>query len=204
MTKPSANADSAHQNDQFQIRGFNHLALVCKDMKATVEFYEEILGFKLVKTLEYADGGQHFFFDMGNGVDGIAFFWFPDAPADAPGIARSAAMEGGSSRSAIGSMNHVAFDVPAELIEEYRAKLRAKGIKVTYVVNHADSLNGKHQEEFDPEDTFVRSIYFSDPNGIQLEFASWVHAFDESDIAHQGKTEADLEVNKAPQPVSGD
>ena len=55
-----------HENSEFQLRGFNHLALVCKDMQETVKFYEEILGFRLVKTLEYPDGGQHFFLDMGN------------------------------------------------------------------------------------------------------------------------------------------
>lgn len=181
-----------HENSEFQLRGFNHLALVCKDMQETVKFYEEILGFRLVKTLEYPDGGQHFFLDMGNGIDGIAFFWFPDPPPDAPGIARSAAMQGGSAMSAVASMNHVAFDVAPELIEEYRAKLKSKGIRVTSVVNHADSLNGKHQPVFDPNDTFVRSIYFSDPNGIQLEFAAWTHVFTADDVAHAPKTEADL------------
>ena len=79
-----------HENSEFQLRGFNHLALVCKDMQETVTFYEDILGFRLVKTLQYPDCGQHFFLDMGNGIDGIAFFWFPDPPPDAPGIARCA------------------------------------------------------------------------------------------------------------------
>ena len=89
-------------------------------------------------------------------------------------------------------MNHVAFDVAPELIEQYREKLKSKGIRVTSVVNHADSLNGKHQPVFDPTDTFVRSIYFSDPNGIQLEFAAWTHVFTKDDVAHAPKTEADL------------
>ena len=89
-------------------------------------------------------------------------------------------------------MNHVAYDVAPELIEEYREKLKSKDIRVTSVVNHADSLNGKHQPVFDPDDTFVRSIYFSDPNGIQLEFAAWTHVFREQDVAHTAKTEADL------------
>ena len=72
MSKPKT-----HKNSEFQLRGFNHLALVCKDMQEPVKFYEEILSFRLVKTLEYPNGGQHFFLDMDNGVDGIAFFWFP-------------------------------------------------------------------------------------------------------------------------------
>ena len=73
-------------NTEFELRGFNHVAFVCRDMAETVAWYEDKLGMKLVKTLELPGGrGQHFFLDMGNGVDGIAFFWFPNAPE---GIAR--------------------------------------------------------------------------------------------------------------------
>ena len=32
------------RNDKFDIRGINHLALVCKDMKKTVDFYSGVLG----------------------------------------------------------------------------------------------------------------------------------------------------------------
>ena len=35
----------------FEIRGINHLALVCKDMARTVDFYTNILGFPLIKTV---------------------------------------------------------------------------------------------------------------------------------------------------------
>jgi catechol 2,3-dioxygenase-like lactoylglutathione lyase family enzyme len=55
-------------NREFEIRGVNHLALVCKDMARTVEFYRDVLGMPLVKTLDLPGGrGQHFFFDIGNG-----------------------------------------------------------------------------------------------------------------------------------------
>ena len=37
--------------------------------------------------------GQHFFFDIGNG-DTLAFFWFPNAPEAAPGVASPAGMPG--------------------------------------------------------------------------------------------------------------
>ncbi|HLY79007.1 MAG TPA: VOC family protein, partial [Caulobacteraceae bacterium] len=67
--------------------GVNHVALVARDMAATVDFYENVLEMPLVKTVEFANGrGQHFFFDCGGGGL-IAFFWFPDAPPIAPGIA---------------------------------------------------------------------------------------------------------------------
>ena len=55
-------------NREFDIRGVNHLALVCKDMARTVEFYRDVLGMPLVKTIDLPGGhGQHFFFDIGNG-----------------------------------------------------------------------------------------------------------------------------------------
>src|SRR5678816_4940481 len=73
-------------NKEFDIRGVNHLALVCKDMAKTVEFYRDVLGMPLTKTIDLPGGmGQHFFFDIGNG-DSLAFFWFPNAPAAVPGI----------------------------------------------------------------------------------------------------------------------
>src|SRR5271165_2776840 len=67
--------------------GVNHVALVARDMAETVDFYCNVLEMPLVKTVEFANGrGQHFFFDCGGGGL-IAFFWFPDAPPAAPGIA---------------------------------------------------------------------------------------------------------------------
>ena len=69
-----------------ELGGINHLALVCRDMARTVEFYEGVLGMPLVKTVELPMGlGQHFFFDCGGG-DLLAFFWFPEAPEPVPGV----------------------------------------------------------------------------------------------------------------------
>lgn len=54
-------AGTHETNPEFALRGINHLALVCRDMQETVDFYTGVLGMKLVKTLEYANGSQHFF-----------------------------------------------------------------------------------------------------------------------------------------------
>ena len=78
----------AGRNKEFELRGVNHLALVCRDMARTVDFYANVLGMPLTKTIDLPAGmGQHFFFDIGNG-DSLAFFWFPEAPERAPGVAR--------------------------------------------------------------------------------------------------------------------
>ena len=75
---------------QFELRGINHLALVCRDMARTVDFYTNVLGMPLIKTIELPAGmGQHFFFDCGGG-DCLAFFWFPEAPDGVPGISAPA------------------------------------------------------------------------------------------------------------------
>lgn len=160
-------------NTEFDLRGVNHLALVCKDMARTVEFYSGVLGMKLIKTIELPNGmGQHFFFDLGNG-DSLAFFWFANAPEAAPGVA-SATPGTIPGPSAHGSMNHVAINVPADKIDEYYEKLTAKGIKASRVISHDDSPM-QASIEITPT-TFVRSIYFYDPDGIALEFAAWTRA----------------------------
>src|SRR5438132_1577596 len=171
----------ARENTEFQFGGVNHLALVCSDMERTVEFYSEVLGMPLVKTIELPGGmGQHFFFDIGNG-DSLAFFWFPNSPDRAPGVASASSLPGaGDLATAVGSMNHVAFNVPAEKIVEYRQKLIDKGIECTTVFNHDDSPSQISKEMY--EGVFVRSVYFFDPDGILLEFACWTRAFTDADV----------------------
>src|SRR5881392_4508752 len=95
------------KNSEFKLKGVNHLALVCKDMARTVAFYRDVLGMPLIKTIELPRGmGQHFFFDLGNG-DSLAFFWFPNAPQAAPGVASASVMPGeGDIATAHASMNH--------------------------------------------------------------------------------------------------
>ena len=160
-------------NSEFEFNGINHLALVSSDMARTVDFYTNVLGMPLIKTIELPGGmGQHFFFDIGNG-DSLAFFWFPHAPDAAPGVA-SAAPGMLPGPSAHGSMNHVAINVPADRIDEYYEKLTAKGVKASRVISHDDS---PMQASLEPTPTtFVRSIYFFDPDGIALEFAAWTRA----------------------------
>ena len=191
-------------NREFEIRGVNHLALVCKDMARTVDFYTNVLGMPLVKTIELPDGmGQHFFFDLGNG-DALAFFWFPDAPEAAPGVAsaRHAVGLGPGKRDDIltahASMNHVAFDVPPEKLEEYRRKLQAKGVRVSTILNHDDSPRGMSEQV--TESTFVRSIYFMDPDGIMLEFAAWTRELDARDARVPPKTAREARRSAAAEP----
>jgi catechol 2,3-dioxygenase-like lactoylglutathione lyase family enzyme len=182
----------SRENKEFAITGINHLALVCRDMERTVDFYTNVLGFPLIKTLELPmNMGQHFFFDIGNG-DSLAFFWFPNSPDPHPGCSNPGAMPmQGDIVTAIGSMNHVAFNVPPEKMEEYRDKLHAKGVKTTQILNHDNSYLQVSKEWTDS--VFVRSLYFQDPDGILLEFAAWTKVFTEEDVSHKPVTAADRE-----------
>src|SRR5438045_5319209 len=168
---------------RFELRGVNRIAMVASDMHETIEFYNGVLGMPLIKTLNIPGGGQHFFFDIGNG-DSLAFFWFPNAPEAVPGVSAPAQLPGGGDiRSAHGSMNHIAFNVPAERFDEYVAKLQAKGVRMGPVLNHDDSPM-QVSAEVTP-DVFVRSVYFWDPDGVMLEFASWTKGFTAADVAHE-------------------
>src|SRR5215472_5251250 len=178
-------------NTEFKLGGINHLALVSSDMKRTIDFYSGVLGMPLIKTIDLPGGmGQHFFFDCGGG-DCVAFFWFPDAPDGMPGIsAPKTRPDQGELLSATGSMNHVAFHVPADRFEAYRQRLKEKGVEVSPILNHDDSLYGIAREMHDG--VFVRSFYFQDPDGILLEFACWRRVMGQpGDVRHKPKTAAD-------------
>jgi catechol 2,3-dioxygenase-like lactoylglutathione lyase family enzyme len=130
-------------------RGINHLALVTPDMDATVRFYAGVLGMRLVATT-MAGPMRHYFFEMDDG-NTIAFF-------EVPGMETFAKPAGGPSDRAI-QLDHISFDVPDEhALEMLRKRLLEAGSEVTGVVDHG----------------FIRSIYFTDPNGIALEASWWV------------------------------
>jgi catechol 2,3-dioxygenase-like lactoylglutathione lyase family enzyme len=79
-------------------------------------------------------------------------------------------------------MNHVAFSVPPEIIEHYWDRLRVAGVDCTEVANHDDSEFGLSEEVH--AGTFIRSIYFQDPDGILLEFACWTRPLGPGDVRH--------------------
>lgn len=190
-----------NQNKEFAFEGFHHLALVARDMEETVDFYTNKLGMPLIKSIDLPCGvGQHFFFDIGNG-DTLAFFWFPNAPEAAPGVAS----QGAGLTTAIASMNHVAFQVPADKIHGYVERLRSKGIPCSEVINH-DMSEFQASPEMN-DHTWACSVYFTDPNGIALEFCYWPKEFSDEDRVVKGAKASDapryLETMKNSPPFGG-
>jgi catechol 2,3-dioxygenase-like lactoylglutathione lyase family enzyme len=98
-------------------RGVHHVALLCSDVRRTVEFYQGLLEFPLTEIFENRDykGSNHFFFDIGNG-NLLAFF-------DLPGL------DLGPYAEVLGGLHHLAISVSPERWRHLRDKLDAAGIE---------------------------------------------------------------------------
>jgi len=163
-------------------------------MYVTTKFWEDI-GIPLLKMEELPGDGQHSFHDMGNGAM-LSYMAFPDAPAAAPGIASQPLnIQKDGAKTAIASMNHVALDIPKERFEEILANMRAQGITVR-TINHGsrDPFGDKPDDQ-----TWIRSMYFRDPDGVAFEFASLMRELGtEEDLAPRVKNAKGERVDYVP------
>jgi catechol 2,3-dioxygenase-like lactoylglutathione lyase family enzyme len=132
-------------------RGVNHLALITTDMDATVRFYVGVLGARLVATIG-TQSFRHYFFEFGQATT-IAFFEYRAIDLD-----RFAKPAGVPNPNAT-QFDHLSLDlVDEEALVDLRARLKQANCEVTDIVDHG----------------FIRSIYFTDPNGIALEASCWI------------------------------
>src|ERR1700733_506635 len=132
-------------------RGINHLALITGDMDATVRFYHGVLGARLVATIGTPQF-RHYFFEFGP-ENTVAFFEYANVQ-----LATFAKPAGLPDPRAI-QFDHLSFNLPDETaLLALRDRLKSAGCEVTDVVDHG----------------FIRSVYFTDPNGIALEASCWV------------------------------
>jgi catechol 2,3-dioxygenase-like lactoylglutathione lyase family enzyme len=137
--------------DTVQWRGVHHLALVTADMDATVRFYAGVLDARLVATIA-TDAFKHYFFDFGTGTT-IAFFQYTGQPVE------TFSKPAGVPFPQASQFDHLAIHlVDEDALLRLRDRLKSHGCEVTDVVDHG----------------FLRSIYFSDNNGIALEASWWV------------------------------
>jgi catechol 2,3-dioxygenase-like lactoylglutathione lyase family enzyme len=154
-------------------KGFSHIGLSTLDLDATRDFYENVLGFKAVRcdVIKVKEGGQirHIFFDTGR--DQLIAFMeargVPGVPAryDA-GINRGLGVPS--------AFYHFAFEAGSEAgLEAKQQELRARGIEVTDVVDH----------------DWAKSIYFKDPNGVQLEYCCFTRNLTANDARMQDRAE---------------
>jgi glyoxylase I family protein len=124
-------------------RGIHHAALICSDVEQTIRFYQGLLEFPLVELTENRDyEGSSHFFFDLGNSTLLGFFDFPGLGLQ-PGV------------ESIGAVQHIAISVERSKWEYLRGKLDAAGI-----------------EYFGPEQGIPESMYFKDPDGIQVELLS--------------------------------
>jgi catechol 2,3-dioxygenase-like lactoylglutathione lyase family enzyme len=97
-------------------RGLHHFALICSDVRTTIDFYQGLLEFPLTEIFENRDyaGSNHFFFDIGQG-NLLAFF-------DLPGL------ELGPYAEVLGGLHHLALSVEPERWQHLKGKLDDAGV----------------------------------------------------------------------------
>lgn len=135
-----------------KVKMLHHHAFRCRNAQQTREFYEGLLGFPLVAVcLEPIDPltneakpYAHMYFELADG-SALAFFDYPAhfTESDFPEVDQFG--------------HHIAMEVTGgdATIDAYKDKLEAAGVDV-FEIDHG----------------YCRSIYFYDPNGMRVEFAT--------------------------------
>src|SRR5436190_11791510 len=121
-------------------RGVHHMALICSDVERTIQFYQGVLGFPLIELMENRDYPSSAHLFFDIGNDNLlAFFDFPGLGLE-PGV------------ESIGAVQHIAISTTPENLERTKAKLQDRGVPY-----------------LGPDRGVTTSIYFKDPDGIQIE-----------------------------------
>ena len=153
MTDARTELPDAALPDAPRWQGINHLALVTPDMDATVRFYVGVLGMRLAATT-MAGPMRHYFFEIG-AQNTVAFFEWDGTDVDTESVVKPA----GIPPTFPTQFDHISFNLPDEqALIDLQDRLATYAVEVTPIVDHG----------------FMRSVYFTDPNGIALEASFWV------------------------------
>jgi catechol 2,3-dioxygenase-like lactoylglutathione lyase family enzyme len=97
--------------------GLHHFALICSDVRATIDFYQGMLEFPLTEIFENRDyqGSNHFFFDIGHD-NLLAVFDFPG-------------LDVGPYAEVLGGLHHIAISVEPAMWEKLKGNLDAAGVE---------------------------------------------------------------------------
>ncbi len=144
---------------------YHHLALACRDIAAIHAFYEDVMGFELVKVEvgPVPEGGwaKHFFYRMANNDSAFIAFWelhdVPGADDFETNLSKSAGLPD--------HINHIAFAV-ADMDELAVRKQRwlDAGLEVLEI-----------------DHNWCYSIYVKDPNDNLVEFCVTTATFSTED-----------------------
>jgi glyoxalase family protein len=132
---------------KIQVQGVHHLTFVGSNREAVIEFYQGILGMRMVLDQPNLDvpGEEHLYFDPGDGRL-LTYFVRPTRENDqAP------------NPEEIGNLHHMALTVSRAVYTQVVERLNEHGIENTGPIDRG----------------FMDSIYFRDPNGQRLELACY-------------------------------
>jgi len=138
-----------------KIRGVHHHAFRTKDMEATRQFWEDLLGMPLIGTFvettdpvtEAPSNYIHTFFELGDG-SALAFFQFQE------GMYKDSAIQGPQDPFD----HHIALEVESKAeVLAFEQKCKAAGY-ACMLIDHG----------------YCYSVYLHDPNGLQVELTSKV------------------------------
>ncbi|MEZ5998480.1 MAG: VOC family protein [Hyphomonas sp.] len=144
---------------------YHHLALAAKDMKATHDFYERIMGFELVKVevapIPTGGWGKHFFYRMdGDNELFIAFWELHDTQHQ---------------DSMKFEMNEGAKLPPGTFHFSFTAKT------VDDLAAWKDRWNAAGLDVLEIDHNWCHSVYTRDPNGNMVEFCATTGDFTPAD-----------------------
>ena len=137
--------------------GFHHIALVTRDLDATIRFYRDVLGMEIIFTAPAGDlHGRHCAFRLGGDLDrlGLHFFEYPGAPLfdpeDRPLV--SAVFDPGAT-----FLSHISLALPDESAGlAFQERLTRHDVVMSPIMDQGDLWN----------------LAFFDNNGLVLE-AAW-------------------------------
>lgn len=180
QTNHSAAADEtpeiARKRLANQVGRLHHHAFLAKDMEATRHFYEDILGMPLVGTwvervnpvTGQPDNYVHTFFELNDGSC-LAFFQFKSDSAS-----EEQSVNGFSDINPFA--HHIALTVQGkDTVLAFKERLAKAGIPA-----------------FETDHGYCYSIYFHDPNGMQVELTTSVPESDELMAQSARTAHADL------------
>ncbi len=159
--------------------GVNHLAMATGDMDATIRFWRDLLGMRLVAGLGHP-GYRHYFFEI-SPQDMIAFFEWR-------GVEPGPEKDHGVPVKGPYTFDHVSIGVASEDdLWQVKDRLEAAGVWVSEVIDHG----------------FILSIYAFDPNNIPIEFSAPQPGLDLRRDPRMIDTEPSAAALEGPEPRPG-
>jgi catechol 2,3-dioxygenase-like lactoylglutathione lyase family enzyme len=149
------------RNSSPDLKGVDHVQFACTDMDRTIAFWEAIGMRCQLNLVLHNPERHHFMIDIGR--DQIISYWYWPGRELRP-------LPPVADRDYAG-FYHPAFHVDTEEeLEEMRQRVADSGVEVS-------EIHGRH--------LFDKSIYFTDPDGIQFEFAAVMFNL-EGKVEHDG------------------